>query len=493
MAEKKVIRYKLERHKWPDEIEAEKKEKRRKRTVVLSCIACFVVGIVVHSMWDGLMHTGGDRSKFNDVYHIMKNQFYFSNEIEDIDDTLMNGAISGMVNAGGDQHTMYMDEKMASDFTSSMEGSIVGIGVTMYELDDSTFIISDVLKDSPALKADVHPGDQIMEVDGTSVKGMDIDQLVSVVRGESGSQVTLTLLRDGVNIEKTIVREQVYGTVFSQILEDTAVIELTTFADTSGKEFGRHLEDLKKANVNQIIIDLRGNGGGYLQSALEIASYFIPENKVIFKEQHADGSVEDYYTIDYLPRFDFDQVYVLVDGGTASASEALTGALKEQANAIVVGTKTYGKGTVQIPYTFDDGSMIKYTIAEWMTPQGHKINKVGIVPDVVVEQNKAFTTPMPRLEKDEEYQADSVNVAAQSVQIYLQFLGYAADREDAYFSYASSQALKQYQLDHGLQADGVIRAEVCNSLVSQVIRAQKAEPLRYDTQLKKAMDLAHGN
>lgn len=492
MAEKRVVRYKLERHKWPDEIEAEKKEKRRKIILVVVCIAFFVSGFATNSLLKGKSVSRVNSAKLDAIYDVMKNDFYFAQSGKDYENALVDGAIAGMVNAGEDKHTMYMDQQMASDFTSSMQGSIVGIGVTMYELDNSTFIIADVLKDSPALKAGVQAGDRILEVDGEAVNMMNIDQVVEKVRGESGSSVELTLLRDDEKLKKKITREKVYGTVFSEILDDTAIIELTTFADTSGQEFGRHLEDIKKADVKKLIIDLRGNGGGYLQSALEIASYFIPKNSVIFQEQHADGHVEQYYTIDSLPRYHFDNIAVLVDEGTASASEALSGALKDQVNVQIVGTKTYGKGTVQLPYTFKDGSMIKYTIAEWMTPKGQKINKVGIVPDVVVQQQKAFTTPMPKLEKGEEFEANTVNVAATSVQLYLKFLGYAADREDAYFSYASSQALRQYQYEHGLEADGVIRAEVCHSLVSQVIKLQKQEPLRYDLQLKKAMEVVHG-
>ena len=492
MAEKRIVRYKLERHKWPDEIEAEKKEKRKKIILIVVCIAFFISGFAANALFHATSASRLSNAKLDTIYDVMKHEFYFAQDGKDYEDALIDGAISGMVNAGEDKHTMYMDAKMASDFTSSMQGSVVGIGVTMYELDHSTFIIADVLKDSPALKAGVEAGDRIIEIDGEACTMLSMDQVVEKVRGKSGTQVELTLLRGEEKIKKKITREKVYGTVFSEILDDTALIELTTFADTSGKEFGRHLEDIKKAGVKKLIIDLRGNGGGYLQSALEIASYFIPKNSVIFQEQHADGHVEQYYTIDSLPRYHFDNIAVLVDEGTASASEALSGALKDQANVTIVGTKTYGKGTVQIPYSFHDGSMIKYTIAEWMTPKGSKINKVGIVPDVVVEQQKAFTTPMPRLEKGEEFEADSVNVAATSVQIYLKFLGYPADREDAYFSFASSQALKQYQYDHGLQADGVIRADVCNSLVSEVIKLQKQEPLRYDIQLKKAMEVVHG-
>lgn len=493
MSEKKIVRYHLERHKWPDEIEAEKKKKRKKIGFVFICVICFLSGFIVNQ-YVGRAKVFQDKEfvKLSKVYDIMRNQFYFGKDQTNFNEQLINGAISGMVNAGGDIHTAYMNKDDSESFTSSMEGSVVGIGVTMYSFDDHTFIISDILKNSPAEKAGVMPGDQIVAINGKDVTGKKIDDVVKLVTGKSGTEVKIEFVRGKEHFQKNIIREKVFGTVFSNIKDDVAKIELRTFAQTSGEEFGVHLKDIEKAGVKNLILDLRGNSGGYLNSALEIASYFIEDNEVIFQEDDHTGNVKQYRTLQGFKKYKFDKIIVLVDQGTASASEALTGALKEQANAIVVGNQTYGKGTVQIPLPFEDGSMLKYTIGEWMTPSGQKINKVGIKPDVKVDQEKAFITPMPKLEKEVFY-PDTVNPAASSVQIYLDFLGYHVDRMDGYFSVASSKALQKFQADNGLIADGNIRAEVCKSLVSKMIQKQKNESYTYDLQLKKAMEIATKN
>ena len=491
MSEKKVVRYKLVRHKWPDEIEAEKKQRKRRIGIIALCVIFFFSGYGLNRFLSRSDVTNDKTfAKLSEVYTIMKNKFYFGKDKEDFNEQLINGAIKGMVDAGGDQHTMYLNNEQSESFTSSMEGSVVGIGVTMYALDDNTFIISDIIKDSPAEKAGLHAGDQIYAVDGKVLKNTSTEEVAKKVKGESGTKVKLEIIRSGKHIEKTITRKKVNGTVFSEIKGDTAKIELTTFAETSGDEFGRHLEDINKAKVKHLIIDLRDNSGGYLKAALQIASYLMQDDQVIFKEDDHDGNITEYKTLNGYEHYTFDKLLILVNGGTASASEALTAALKEQAQAIVIGEKTYGKGTVQIPLPFKDGSMLKYTTGEWITPKGNKLNKVGITPDIKVAQEAAYVTGMPQLDK-EEFAFDTVNEAASPVQIYLKFLGYAVDRTDAYFSYTSAKALTQYQKDHELKEDGKIREEVCRSLVSDCLRKWRSDPYKYDLQLKKAMEIAN--
>lgn len=492
MAEKKVVRYKLVRHKWPDEVEAEKKQRKKRIGIVALCVVFFFSGFGINRFLNRSEVTNDKTfAKLSEVYSIMKNKFYFGKDKKDFNEQLINGAIQGMVDAGGDQHTMYLNNEQSESFTSSMEGSVVGIGVTMYALDESTYMISDIIKDSPAEKAGLHAGDQIYAVDGKVLKNTTSEEVVAKVKGESGTKVKIECIRDGKHFTKTITRKKVDGTVFSEIKKDTAKIQLTTFAETSGDEFGRHLKDIKKAGVKNLIIDLRDNSGGYLKAALQIASYLLKDDQIIFKEDDHDGNITEYKTLSGYEHYHFDKLLILVNDGTASASEALTAALKEQAGATVIGEKTYGKGTVQIPLPFKDGSMLKYTTGEWITPKGNKINKKGITPDIKVAQEKAYETGMPRLDK-EVYASDTVNEAAAPVQIYLQFLGYKVDRIDAYFSPVSSLALKQYQKDHGLKADGKIREEVCQSLVSECLRKWKGDPYTYDLQLKKAMEIANG-
>lgn len=494
MADKKVVRYKLVKHKWPDEIEAEQRKKKKRIFVVIACVLCFLAGFGIESIYSS-SRIGADPkfSRLSEVYNIMSNKFYFGKDMEDFNNKLITGAINGMVSAGEDMHTMYMDADLSASFTSSMEGSFVGIGVQFYEQTKDVFVVTRVYKGSPAEEAGLMKGDRIYAINGTICENMTADEVKNLITGDSGSSVTLELIRESEHLEKKVERREIQDTVYSEIAGKTATLELTNFAETSGSEVGKHLKDISEKGCTSLILDLRDNTGGYLVAAQQIASYLLSEKQVIFKEENQDGKTKDYMTRSDLPHYTFEKIIVLVNENTASAAEVLTAALKENVNAKIVGVKTYGKGTVQIPLAFNDGSMLKYTIAEWLTPSGDNINKKGIEPDEVVELHKALTTGVPQLKEDEVYAGDSVNPAAKAVQVYLQFLGYAADRNDEYFSPASSQALKQYQTDKGLEGTGNINADTINALLSSVSLKFHEEEADLDLQMKKAVELADGN
>lgn len=494
MANKKVVRYTLVKHKWPDEIEAERKRKRKIAGIVAICVLCFFGGFGINAIYHaGSIANDATFSRLSEVYSIMSNKFYFGKDMEDFNSTLIDGAINGMVSAGEDIHTMYMDANLSETFTSSMEGSFVGIGVQYYEQTKDVFVITRVYKNSPAQEAGLMKGDQIYSINGTICENMDADKVKSLITGDSGSTVEIELVREGEHIKKTVERREIQDTVYSEINGETATLELTTFAETSGEEVGKHLKDIKEQGCKNLILDLRDNTGGYLTAAQQISSYLLKDEQVIFKEEDKDGNVKDYMTRSDLPHYEFNKIIVLVNGETASAAEVLTAALKETVDATVVGVKTYGKGTVQMPLAFNDGSMLKYTIAEWLTPSGEKINEKGIEPDVEVTLDPALTTGVPQLGEDETYAGDTVNIAAKSVQIYLKFLGYNVDRSDEYFSPTSSLALKQYQSDKGIDATGSINADTINSLLSSVSLKYHEDQDNLDVQMKKAVELANGN
>ncbi|WP_416324494.1 S41 family peptidase [[Eubacterium] hominis] len=491
---KKVVRYKLVRHKWPDEIEAEKKVRKRRILTVATCVVFFIGGFLSNYLWNSStsVSSNEDFDKFFDIYHSMNTGFYFGKDIEDLKDTLINGAIDGMIAAGGDKHTTYLDHNESERFTSSMEGSFVGIGVAYYEQDTGVYIISKVYKGSPAEEVGLMSGDQLYAVDGKLLSEVDIDGVKDLVAGKEGTTLELEFIRNHEHIKKTIKRGTVNDSVFSEIKGKNGIMEISSIAETTGDEVGVHLKDMKKAGCKNLIIDFRDNGGGYLVAAQEVASYLLGEDQVIFNEIDKNGNKTEYKTESGYEHYTFDKIVLIVNENTASAAEVLTAALKEQLNATVVGVNTYGKGTVQIPVTFKDGSMFKYTIAEWMSAKGAKINGVGIKPDVEVKLDPAISLGMPKLEEDESFQPDTVNVAAKSVQSYLKFLGYPVDRSDEYFSVASSEALKQYQQDHHLKVTGVIDASVTKDLLSSVSYEWSMNKDKYDLQMKKAVEIANG-
>lgn len=494
MAEKKVVRYKLVKHKWPDEIKAERDRRMKKVAVVVICILCFCSGFFLNQFTGtkAVVNDNENTKKFAEIYTLMKNQFYFGKDQKKLEETLISGAIEGMVDAGGDIHTSYLDPKSTQSFTSSMEGSYVGIGIQFYSVDENTFIVSKVFQDSPAESAGIMAGDQIYAVAGTVCKDMDSDKVKSLISGSKEKKIEVEVIRENKHLKKNVKLATVLSTVSSEIRDTTGILELSTFAETSGTEVENHLKSMKEKGVTSLVLDLRDNTGGYLVAAQQIASNLLPADTVIFKEQSKDGKIQLYKTIDDRKQYTFDKIVVVVNGDTASAAEVLTAALKEQLNAKVVGVKTYGKGTVQTPLAFPDGSMFKYTIAEWLTPKGEHINEKGITPDVIVEQEPALTIGAPELKKDEVYKADTVNVAAKSVQLYLKFLGYPADRSDNYFSPASSEALKQYQKDKGLPVTGEINQEVLSSLLSSCAVKWHSNTEEYDYQMKKAVSMANG-
>lgn len=493
MADKKVVRYKLVKHKWPDELLAEKQRRKRRIAIVLACIFCFAGGFIVN-MLTGTKAAGNneDTKKITEIYSLMKDKFYFGKGDKKFPEKLISGAIDGMVNAGGDRHTMYLDPKLSQNFTSSMEGSFVGIGVQYYAIDDETFIVDKVLKDSPAEEAGILAGDRIYAIAGKVCKNMNVDDVKNLIVGSEGSKVEIELIRENKHIKKQVERRTVLDSVYSETKGNTAILKLNSFAETSGKEVENHLKSIQKKNCKNLVIDLRDNGGGYLQAAQEISSMLLPQDTVIFKEENKAGDIEEYKTLKGYTQYTFHNIVVVVNQDTASAAEVLTATLKEHLNAKVVGVKTYGKGTVQIPLTFKDGSMFKYTVAQWLTPKGNKINGKGITPDVEVKLDPALTTSAPKLEEKEVYKADTVNIASKSVQTYLKFLGYAVDRSDEYFSVASSNALKQYQKDKGLAVTGDINSEVISSLLSSCSLKWHVDEDLYDTQMQKAVKLANG-
>lgn len=492
MAEKNVKRYKLVKHKWPDEIKAQRNKRIRVVVVIAACIVCFCGGFLVNNLTTTKQVTkDATFEKLSNVYEIMKDDFYFGKDKKNFSNKLINGAIEGMVNAGGDSHTSYMTPSVSKSFTSSMAGSYVGIGIQYYAVDETTFMVDKVFKNSPAEETGFMPGDLIFAVDGKACAGMDSDKIKELITGKSGTKVKIEIVRGSEHMTKEVERRAVAYTVTSEVREQVGLIQLDTFADTSGEEFGVHLKDLSKS-CNRLVIDLRNNGGGYLVAAQQIASYLLPEDSVVFKERNRNGSTDSYKVVKDTEHYSFDNIIILVNEDTASAAEVLTLALKENLNATVVGEKTYGKGTIQLPLSFKDGSSLKYTTAQWLSPSGKSINKKGITPDVIVSLDPAVTISAPKLGDDEVLKGDSVNVAAQSVQTYLKFLGYAVDRTDEYFSPASSNALKVYQSENGLEPTGEINADVITSLLSKCSLKWHMDATN-DTQLIKAMELANGN
>ena len=318
-------------------------------------------------VWDSLYANYVDKDKLNE-----KKLFY--------------GAIKGMVSAVGDPYTVFMDPKISEEFQSDLAGTFEGIGAEIGIKTDVLTIIAP-LPETPAEQAGLMAGDKVVAIDGTSTQGITVDEAVNKIRGPKGSEVVLSIVRDGVDGVKdyTIKRDQiVVKSVRTQMRDDGIfVVTITNFNNDTKSGFDEAVREILDKNPKGIIIDLRNNPGGYLDTAIEIASEWV-ENNIVVTEKYTDDRKFDHLSRGRARLAGYKTV-VLVNQGSASASEIVSGALQDYGLATLVGEKTFGKGSVQTVTDFGDGSSVKITVAKWLTPNGRSINDEGIEPNVVVD------------------------------------------------------------------------------------------------------------
>ncbi len=315
---------------------------------------------------------------------------YVDQPVDDVE--LMRGAISGMMNALGDQHSTYMSPKDFADANSSLEGEYEGIGAFV----DTTaeyLTITSPIPGSPAERAGLLSGDQIVAIDGKDMTGIDAEVARTKVLGPANTVVHLTVLRDGEDklLEFDVTREKITmkSSTGKMLENDIAYIQITTFGDKTTPELLDALKELMAKNPKGIILDLRNNGGGYLTTSVEVTSQFIADGVVLY-EQYGDGTRTTYDVLpDGMATDTKIPMVVLINEGSASASEIVAGALQDSGRAKLVGVTSYGKGSVQnwIPLSGDNGA-VRITIAKWLTPNENTIHEIGLTPDVVVERTE---------------------------------------------------------------------------------------------------------
>lgn len=347
---------------------------------------CFALGINFKQ--------AGDIARFFGVKHFIEARYV--NEVDD--SQLMDGAISGMVQSLGDPHSIYLQADMYQELKAHTEGEFGGIGVTMGFKDNKVTIIS-VLPDTPGEKAGLKAGDEILAVDGTPVSEMQSEEVAMHIRGEVGTHVTLTISRDGSESDYDIERATIkIETAKGKMLADgMGYIRIASFSENTDKEFEAAYKELEAQGMKGLIIDLRENPGGLVTSCVNIANMVVPKGPIVSvverdgsKEVHESKLEEEKYPI-----------VVLIDGNSASASEILAGALQDTGAATIVGTKSYGKGSVQVVMPMFHKDALKLTIAKYYTPNGRCIDGIGIEPDVEVDFQPGDTTDV-QLEKAEE-------------------------------------------------------------------------------------------
>lgn len=332
------------------------------------------------------VETTADFSAFWKAWNILKEKSIYSNDITD-EDRLW-GAISGLASASGDEYTTFFNPEDNKLFKAEIKGSFSGIGAEIGMKDKILTIIAP-LKNTPAFYAGVQKGDKILKINDKSTTDISVDAAINLIRGEKGTSVTLTILRNGENKTRDIkiIRDTIeVPAIETEIISDNIfVIKFYSFSENSDKAFAKALQEFSESGLHKLVLDLRGNPGGYLDIAINIGSWFIDEGKVIVSEDFGANHKAISYR-SHGPRVFNDklQFIVLVDGGSASASEILAGALKEHGIATIVGEKTFGKGSVQELVDITSETSIKITVAKWLTPNGISISSGGLEPDIVV-------------------------------------------------------------------------------------------------------------
>lgn len=325
-------------------------------------------------------------NKFYDAFITLKENYY-----EEItDEKLIDNAIKGMLSSTGDSYTNYNDLKETEEFLETVEGTYEGIGATIGMKEDKKIYVADMFKDGPSDKAGLKKDDIILSVDNKKFE--DVEKLANYVKKEAGKKIKVKVLRD--EKEKTITITR--GTVELQSVESSVkevnnkkigYIGISVFSSVTDTQFNEHLKKLEKEKIEGLVIDVRSNGGGYLSVVTNIVKKLLPKEKTIYKLE-MDGKVST--VKDNTKEKRTYPIAVLINGGSASASEILAASIKESYKGFLVGTKTFGKGTVQQTSTLSDGSMIKYTIEKWLTPDGNYITDVGIDPTNEVKMNEDY-------------------------------------------------------------------------------------------------------
>lgn len=315
---------------------------------------------------------------------LLKQKFYGINGVTDQD--LIYGAAAGAAGATGDPYTVFFSPQDAQSFSADLNGNFGGIGAEI-GIQNSQIVIVSPLKDTPAAAAGLKAGDAIMAINASSTAGMTTDEAVNVIRGPIGSTVTLSILRQGWSSPKDFKLTRANITVptldWKMLPGQIAYFHLYSFNANANMLFYNDALAAFSQGAQGIVLDLRDNPGGYLDVAQELAGWFLPRGSVVVRERMRNGSettlrANGNAALTQMP------IVVLVNGGSASASEILAGALRDDRNVKLIGDQTFGKGSVQELENLPDGSELKVTVAEWLTPKGHTINKVGLKPDYVV-------------------------------------------------------------------------------------------------------------
>lgn len=422
-------------------------------------------------------------AKVHALYTLLQTDYY-----KKVDSSkLVDGALKGMTSALDDPYSTYLEKSDAAEFTQALSDSFEGIGATLSLVDNVPQIAQAPIKGTPAEKSGLKAGDQILAVDDTPTTGQTLNEIVSKIRGKKGTTVTLSLQRGQDPFKVTLTRDKIpLHSVTSELDEahpTIGKIAITTFSEKTATELKEAIVALRSKGAKSFVIDLRQNPGGLLDQVSQMASMFLKDGQTIVQLESRNGTVEKTVAAKALDGgFKVTEpTAVLVDSGSASASEIFAGAVNESANVPLIGTKTFGKGTVQTVSQYQDGSEVKLTIKKWLTPKKEWIHEKGLQPTYAVDY-PAFVTAPP-LPTDQILQQGISSTAVKSLNLYLAGLGYQTSGE--VFDETTKAAVLDFQLKHQLTPTGIVESQTAKQVIQTALQELKTNDQMY----QKAIEL----
>ncbi|CAM2772637.1 MULTISPECIES: S41 family peptidase [Salinicoccus] len=408
--------------------------------------------------------TRSEFSKLYNVYDTINSEYY-----EDVDrDALIESSIQGMVEGLDDPYSEYMNNEETEAFQETVTGNFEGIGAEVMQ-EGNRIIVTSPMRGSPAEEAGIEPGDEIIAVDGESIEGWTTQEAVQLIRGEKGTDVVLTIVRgEGDPIDITITRDTIHiDSVTYEEVDGVGHISVNRFQRGTTEEFESKLNEAAEDDVEDVIIDFRYNPGGLLDEAVNMINQFIDEGQTVLSLEDNNGERNEIATSgEANPNTEDFTVYILINEGSASASEVFAGAMDDLTGATIAGTQSFGKGVVQQTVEFGDDSLLKYTNTKWLTPNGHWIHGEGITPDIKLVNPDYYRVDM--LSPDEVYTEGIANETVPSIKVALDTLGYEIEDFDEDFGPDLTTAVGDFQSDNGLEMTGNVTGETSTILMSEL-------------------------
>lgn len=421
-------------------------------------------------------------AKVTQAYSLIKE--HYLEQVED--EELIEGAIQGMLDTLEDPYSSYMDAEVMERFNEQIESSFEGIGAEVSLIDDIVTIVAPI-KESPAEKAGLRPNDQIIKIDQENIDGLDLNEAVELIRGEKGTEVVLEISRPGVteSFEVTVTRDEIpIETVHAEIVDvdghKTGIIEITSFSETTAADFVTALDEMENAKIDGLVIDVRGNPGGLLNSVEDILKHFVPKDLPYVQTEDQQGNKQPFYS-DLAEKKNYP-IAVLIDSGSASASEILAVALKE-IDYEVIGQPSHGKGTVQQAVPLGDGTTLKLTFYKWLSPKGTWIHEDGVQPTIEVDQPDYYYSHPIRT--DEPLAEGVTGESVENAQVMLTGLGYDTNGKSGTYDATTVTAVKAFQEDNELPITGEIDTRTAELIERNIV--EKIRAGEDDIQLEKAI------